>query len=136
MLLVSRILFVFRPALAINRVTASVTYTSPQVGQWWVRKPLLSPCGLHWIQRDSLPRVLSSCTLPIFKSFAHVISYRMIIRQPELMLLSPWHPLTPTLTKPQLSWRIISWLNKYEHPVGHPKPQVQRNTNARRDPKL
>jgi hypothetical protein len=79
--------FVFRPALAIIRVTATVTYTSPQGGQWRVRKPLLSPCGLRWIQRNTqgpyLEGPLVLHLISISKaSLAHVISYRMLIRQP------------------------------------------------------
>jgi hypothetical protein len=87
LLLVIIILAVFRPALAIIRVTATVTYTSPQGGQWRVRKPLLSPCGLRWIQRNTQgpylegPLVLHLTSISK-ASLAHVISYRMLIRQP------------------------------------------------------
>jgi hypothetical protein len=42
--------FVFRPAFAIIRVTALVTYTSPRGGQWRVRKPLLASL----VQRNTL----------------------------------------------------------------------------------
>jgi hypothetical protein len=60
--------FVFRPALAIIRVTALVTYTSPQGGQWRVRKPLMASL----VQRNTLgpcPQVLCPAPYQYLKSF-------------------------------------------------------------------